>query len=395
MKAYQISAKQLVGLALLTAFFAGSVVVFYDRIAPSLLGRWAGAKENGKVPDPPIAGITDPSVTTDEKNNREVYETMSPGVVNITSTTYVRDLFNVQQQEGSGSGAIIDKEGHILTNFHVIQGAAKLEVALSNGKSYKATKVGEDPDNDIAIIKITTPKENLTVIPLGSAKDLFVGQKVLAIGNPFGLERTLTTGVVSGLARQMRSELTQRFIEGGVIQTDASINPGNSGGPLLNSRGQMVGMNTMIYSPSGGSVGIGFAVPVDTAKRIVPDLLAYGHVRRPRLGIAPREVTPEIAEQLNLPVVQGLLVMKSFPGGAADRAGIKGLQMERRGYEIYYSGGDVITKIDDQPIVSRDDLDKVLGQKNLGDKVQVELIRNGKKVVVPLILTEGQDPRQQ
>lgn len=389
MKAYQISAKQLVGLALLTAFFAGSVVVFYEKFGPTLLGRWAGAKENEKV-ETVISEITDPSVATEEKNNSEVYKAMSPGVVNITSTTYVQDWFSVQPQQGTGSGSIIDKEGHILTNFHVVQGAAELDVALANGKHYKATKVGEDPDNDLAVIKIDAPKEALTVIPLGSSSDLFVGKKALAIGNPFGLDRTLTTGVVSGLSRPLRSEFTNRLIEGGVIQTDASINPGNSGGPLLDSRGKMIGINTMIYSPSGGSIGIGFAVPVDTAKHIIPDILAYGRVRRPRLGIVPRQLTPDIADQLQLPVQEGLLVMKVTPGSAAERAGIRGLQIQRNNYQVYYTGGDVVTKIDGQAVSTRDDMDKVLSSKKLGDKIPVEVVRDGKKTLVNVTLTEGQ-----
>jgi S1-C subfamily serine protease len=390
MKAYQVSARQLVLLAFVTALFAGGVVVFYEKFGPALLDRLAGAKTEtatGGFSEALPSGISDPSVTTDEKNNQEVYNALSPGVVNITSTTYVRDFFSVVPQQGGGSGSIIDKQGHILTNYHVIQGAQELDVALSNGKHYKARPVGEDPDNDLAVIKIDAPKDELTVVPLGNAKDLFVGQKVLAIGNPFGLDRTLTTGVVSGLSRPLRSEFTSRLIEG-VIQTDASINPGNSGGPLLNSRGQMIGINTMIYSPSGGSVGIGFAVPVDTAKRIIPDILAYGRVRRPKLGVVPRPLTPEIAEQLNLSVSEGLLVMQVFPGSSAERAGIRGLQLARQGRQIFYEGGDVITRIDDQPMRSRDDLDRALNAKSIGDRVQVEVLRDGRRVTLAVTLTE-------
>lgn len=389
MKAYQVSARQLVLLAFVTALFAGGVVVFYEKFSSTLMGRLAGAK-TGETATPTAAmpaGISDPSVTTDEKNNQEVYNAISPGVVNITSTTYVRDWFSVVPQQGTGSGSILDKEGHILTNYHVIQGAQELDVALANGRHYKAKIVGEDKDNDLAVIKINAPKESLTVVPLGNAKDLFVGQKVLAIGNPFGLDRTLTTGIVSGLSRPLRSEFTGRLIEG-VIQTDASINPGNSGGPLLDSRGRMIGINTMIYSPSGGSVGIGFAVPVDTAKRIIPDILAYGHVRRPKMGIGARPITPEIAEQLNLPVSEGLLVMQVWPGSAAERAGIRGLQIARAGRQLFYEGGDVITRVDNQPIRTRDDLDRVLNSKNIGDVVQVEVLRDGRRVTLAVKLTE-------
>src|SRR5262249_25321678 len=218
-------------------------VVFYDRFGPDLLGRFAGAK--GKAADTAVSKLTDPSVATDEQNNEEVYRAMSPGVVNITTTTEVRDLFYAYQQEGSGSGSVIDKEGHILTNFHVVRGAQKLTVTLANSnEGYPGEIVGFDEDNDLAIIRIKTSRDNLTPIPLGNSKDLIVGQKVLAIGNPFGLDRTLTTGIVSGLARPLRSEVTDRLIEG-VIQTDAAINPGNSGGPLLDSRGRIIGINTM------------------------------------------------------------------------------------------------------------------------------------------------------
>ena len=269
MRSYQITAKQLTLLALVTAVFASTAVLIYDRFGPSWLGRLAGAKvEKTYSENAPVAGLTDPAVASDEKNNQEVYNATSPGVVNITSisTVYVQDWFNAYPREskGSGSGSILDKEGRILTNFHVVQEADKLEVTLANGKKYPARQLGADPDNDLALIKIDAPGENLTTISLGISKDLFVGQKVLAIGNPFGFDRTLTTGIVSGLARPVRSEMTNRLIEG-VIQTDAAINPGNSGGPLLNSRGQLIGINTMIYSPSGGSVGIGFAVPIDVA----------------------------------------------------------------------------------------------------------------------------------
>ncbi|HZN10274.1 MAG TPA: trypsin-like peptidase domain-containing protein [Blastocatellia bacterium] len=390
MKAYQVSAKQLVLLSLVTAVFAGSVVVFYDRIGPALLGRLAGARvETLPASESAIPGLTDPSVATDERNNQEIYNSLSPGVVNITTTTVVRDWFAAYEtQGGSGSGAILDKEGHILTNFHVVQGARKLVVALANNNHYDAKPIGVDPDNDLAVVKIDAPRETLTPIPLGSSKELFVGQKVLAIGNPFGLDRTLTTGIVSGLARPLRSEFTDRLIEG-VIQTDAAINPGNSGGPLLDSRGRMVGINTMIFSPSGGSVGIGFAVPVDTARKIVPDILAYGRVRRPKLGVTSYPLDSRLAEALELPVQEGIMVMQVYPGTAAARAGIKGGdQQVRIGNQIAYIGGDVITGIDGQPVRTRDDLDRILGAKKIGDRVQVDVVRGRRRVTLEVELTE-------
>lgn len=386
---YHVTAKQLVLLALVTAVFAASAVVFYDRVGHWMLNRGADARNEKAEESQRLAGLTDPSVATDEKNNQEVYRAMSPGVVNITTTTLVRDFFAVYETTaGSGSGSIIDKEGHILTNFHVVQQAREIEVSLANNKKYKARALGADPDNDLAVLKIDAPAAELQPIPLGTSKELFVGQKVLAIGNPFGLDRTLTTGIVSGLSRPIRSEMTGRLIEG-VIQTDAAINPGNSGGPLLDSRGRQVGINTLIYSPSGGSVGIGFAVPIEAAKRIIPDILTYGRVRKPKLGISSLPLSPRLAEALELSVQEGLLVMQVEPGSAADRAGIQGgNERAQMGRQIILIGGDVITTIDNQPVKSRDDLDRVLNNKNLGDTVQVEFYRNGRKQRVNVTLSE-------
>ena len=337
---YQVSAKQLVLLALATAVFAASAVVSYDRLGAKIFGRFANAKDE-KAAEQAVAGITDSTVASDERNNQEIYQAMSPGVVNITSTTIVQDWFNAYPQQGSGSGSILDKDGHILTNFHVVQEAQKIEVSLANKKTYQAQVIGADPDNDLAVLKIAAPADELKTIPLGTAKDLFVGQKVLAIGNPFGLDRTLTTGIVSGLSRPIRSEMTKRLIEG-VIQTDAAINPGNSGGPLLNSKGQMIGINTMIYSPSGGSVGIGFAVPVETAKRVIAEILQFGRVRKPRLGIQSTPLFARLASALELPVQEGLLVMTVTPGGAAAKAGIQGgNERAQLGRSIILIGGDI------------------------------------------------------
>ncbi len=387
---YQITAKQIIALALITAVFAASGALFYDRFGSALLGRWAGAKVGkGYDEGSQLRAITDPSVATDEKNNQEVYDAMSPGVVNITSKVIVRDWFEAYQTtRGSGSGSILDKQGHILTNYHVVQGASELEVALANGAKYPAQLIDADPDNDLAVIKIEARGANLTTIPLGESKDLRVGQKVLAIGNPFGLDRTLTTGIVSGLARPIRSEMTNRIIEG-VIQTDAAINPGNSGGPLLNSRGQMIGINTMIYSPSGGSVGIGFAVPVDTAKRVVSDILQYGRVRKPRLGIQSITLNAPLANALDLPVSEGLMVTGVISGAAADKAGIKGPTDEVQvGRYTIPVGGDIIVGIDGQKIASSDDLDRALNNKNVGDRVQVEVVRGRRRTTLTIQLAE-------
>jgi S1-C subfamily serine protease len=395
MKSYQITAKQLTMLALVTAVFASSAVLIYDRFGPSLLGRLAGAKvEKTYSENAPVAGLTDPAVASDEKNNQEVYNATSPGVVNITSTStvYVQDWFNAypQKSQGSGSGSILDKEGRILTNFHVVQDADKLEVTLANGKRFPARALGADPDNDLALIKIDAPGENLTTISLGTTKDLFVGQKVLAIGNPFGFQRTLTTGIVSGLARQLKSEITNRLIDS-VIQTDAAINPGNSGGPLLNSRGQLIGINTMIYSPSGGSVGIGFAVPVETAKRVISDIQQYGRVRKPSLGVEGLPLTrfgSQLIRALELPVSEGIMIVRVTPGSSAERAGLRDAEEVQVGRYLVPLG-DIITKIDGNSVTKQDDLDHVLNNKNIGDSVQLEIMRSGRRQTVTVQLAEA------
>ena len=397
MNTYHVTAKQLVLLALVTAVFAASAVVLYDRAGDWLLNRGANAEKNPTAiaeDQQRLAGLTDPSVATDEKNNAEIYKLMSPSVVNITSTTIVQDFFYAYPQQGSGSGSILDKEGHILTNYHVVQEAQKIDVSLNNSKSYKARLLGADPDKDLAVLKIDAPAAELSPIVFGTSKELFVGQKVLAIGNPFGLERTLTTGIVSGLSRPIRSEMTNRLIEG-VIQTDAAINPGNSGGPLLDSRGRQIGINTMIYSPSGGSVGIGFAVPIEAAKKIIPDILAYGRVRKPKLGIAAYPLSGRLADALELPVQEGLLVMQVEPGSSASRAGIQGgSERAQLGRQIILIGGDVITSIDGQPIRNTDDLDRAISDRNLGETVKVEIVRGGRKQMLSVTLSELPNARR-
>ncbi len=386
---YQITAKQLIVLALITAVFAASGVLIYDRFGSELLGRWAGAKTEKAAEETQIRALTDPSVASDEKNNREVYDAVSPGVVNITSTVYVQDWFSVYPQKGSGSGSVLDKEGRILTNYHVVQDAEELVVTLANKKNYPAQVLGADPDNDLAVVKINAPPAELTPVQVGGSEELFVGQKVLAIGNPFGLDRTLTTGVISGLARPVKSEITGRLIDG-AIQTDAAINRGNSGGPLLDSRGRMIGINTMIYSPSGGSVGIGFAVPAKTAKRVIEDIKTYGRVRKPRLGIEAIPLSrfgSQLIRALDLPVNEGLMVISVVPGSGADKSGMRNAEEVQVGrYAVPL--GDVITKVDGQAVSQQDDLDRVLNGKNVGDRVQVEIVRDGRRLTLNVQLAE-------
>ena len=283
---YQLSARQILLLAFASALIAVGVTALIYNYGKLMLAK-SGADMTLAEQAPP-AGISDPSSVSDEQNNIEVYKSISPGVAFINTTTYQQDFWgDVSEGKGNGSGSVIDSNGNILTNYHVIEGAQKVTVSFGGDKVYPAKVVGGDPDTDLAIIKIDPPA-GMTVVPLGDSDRLTVGQKVLAIGNPFGLDRTLTTGVISGLQRPIRSRPvagapTGRPIDA-AIQTDASINPGNSGGPLLDKFGKMIGINSQILSPAGGSVGVGFAITVSTAKRIIPQLLQFGEVRRPKLG---------------------------------------------------------------------------------------------------------------
>ena len=374
---YKLSARQILAVALVSALFAAGAIAVVDRLANRF--QPSSSASNGTPP----AGITDPATATDEQNNIEVYRTLSPGVVNVHSTSYARDFFGfVEPQEGSGSGSVIDSEGNILTNYHVIEGATKLAVSFGGQKNYAAQLVGGDPDTDLAVIKlIEKPKEPLTIITLGDSDKLDVGQKVLAIGNPFGLDRTLTTGVISGLQRPIRAR-NGRPIEG-AIQTDASINPGNSGGPLLDSHGRMIGINSQILSPSGASAGVGFAVPVNIAKRIVPQLLKSGEVRRPKLGIGTRDVQP-LKGQLDLPVSDGVIIIQVAPGEAAANAGLRGVTQTENGD---FAIGDIVLGMDNEKIANTDDLYRLLDKHQVGDTVQLQILRNGRRMSVPVRLT--------
>jgi S1-C subfamily serine protease len=378
---YKLSARQILAIALLSALFAAGSVACFDRFSNRLQPNTSAYTET------PPAGITDPSVATDEQNNIEVYKASAPGVAFITTTTYRQDFFGMTERgEGSGSGSVIDNEGHILTNYHVIEGAQKVTVSFGADKNYPAEVIGRDPDTDLAVLKVNAPKEQLRVVPLGDSDQLTVGQKVLAIGNPFGLDRTLTTGVISGLQRPIRAR-NGRDIEG-AIQTDASINPGNSGGPLLDSRGRMIGINSQILSPSGGgSVGVGFAVPVNIAKRVVPELIKNGVVRRPKMGVRTSAIK-DLGEQARLPVSEGLIVLQVTPGGAAAAAGLRGVTQTEDGDILL---GDIITAVDGEKMVSANDLYRILDKHQIGDVVQVEVMRDNRLTTVPVRLTEGPD----
>ena len=382
---YQLSARQILFLALASAFITAGIVIALSGFGTIWQARNVA---NVALAEYAPAGISEPSAVTDEQNSIEVYKSLSPGVAFITSTSYQQDYFGeIQEGKGSGSGSVIDNQGHILTNYHVIEDAQKLTVSLGGDKVYPAKVIGGDPDTDLAVIQIEVPKEGLTVVPIGDSDKLSVGQKVLAIGNPFGLDRTLTTGVISGLQRPIRSVPVSgapngRVIEG-AIQTDASINPGNSGGPLLDKYGKMIGINSQILSRSGGSVGVGFAIPVSIAKRVVPQLIQFGEVRRPKLGIDGVSVGKLKEQGLNLPLENGLLVRSVLAGSATQNAGIRGLARDANGDVVL---GDIITSIDGEKINEVDDLYRYLDKKQIGDTVQVEVFRSGKTLTVPVKL---------
>jgi putative serine protease PepD len=331
------------------------------------------------------------AVTEDEKNNIAVYEKVADGVVNVTSIAFQMDFFfNAFPTQGSGSGSIIDTKGHILTNHHVVANAQKLEVTLADGSKWSARLIGSDPDNDLAVIKIDTPKEKLKVIPMGDSKNLRIGQKVLAIGNPFGLQRTLTTGIISSLGRTIRSE-SGILIED-VIQTDAAINPGNSGGPLLSSEGEIIGINSAIISPSGGSVGIGFAIPVNTAKRVIPQLIAKGYVTYPWIGASIQSLIPEVAKFLKLKVERGAMIAAVEKSGPADKAGLKGgNQRVQVGNMIVIVGGDIVVKADQHDVKTHDELIRYIREKKPGDTIVLKIFRKGNFEEVKVTL--GERPR--
>jgi len=326
------------------------------------------------------------ALDAEEQNNISVYHKNIGSVVNITSKAVTFDFFyGLVPEEGQESGFIIDKEGHILTNYHVIADARQIEVTLHNRKKYRATIVGTDRSHDLAVVQIKAP--DLTPMALGDSGNLQVGQKVYAIGNPFGLAGTLTRGIVSSI-RSVQEPDGMTIDE--AIQTDASINPGNSGGPLLNMHGEVIGINTMIASSVGQSAGIGFAIPINTAKAVINDLLTLGRVRRPALGVRTIPIDPELAEQLGLASDYGLLIVQAVPGGAADNAGLRGGN-ERAflGNIPITVGGDLIVAIDDQKVEDQQELAKIMNNHRAGDTVRITIYRGKKKMDVKVTLGEA------
>jgi S1-C subfamily serine protease len=314
----------------------------------------------------------------DEKNTIEVFKNASPSVVYITTIAVRRNLFSLNVYEipkGTGSGFIWDRDGRIVTNYHVIAEANRIEVTLADHSTWKAVLVGAAPDRDLAVLQISAPAAKLHPIPVGDSQTLQVGQKVFAIGNPFGLDQTLTTGVVSALGRQITA-VTGRTIHD-VIQTDAAINPGNSGGPLLDSAGRLIGVNTAIYSPSGASSGIGFAVPVGEVNRVVPQVIRHGKVVRPGLGLslANRRLTRDLD-------LQGVLVLGVVPGSSAEKAGLRGTQQVRGGLIL----GDIILAVNGTPVEDYNSLRDEIERYRVGETVTLTLLRDNRRIEVPVTL---------
>ena len=356
---------------------------------------WAGSRWGERqAPSVQAVPVSFPSskggeLMGDEAIYVKIYSQAAPAVANIVTRTLEYDVFmEPVAAEGAGSGFVIDPRGYILTNFHVVQGAQTISVMLGDRSHYDAKFIGADERNDIALVKIDPKGRALTALAMGDSDSLRVGQRVLAIGNPFGFQSTLTTGVVSALGRTVQT--SQTTVIDGAIQTDAAINQGNSGGPLLNSHGEVIGINSAIYTPSGTTAGIGFAIPIGTARQIAQDLISEGRVRRASMGVEVRILTPAVAEALRLPVSEGMLIERVVPGGAAERAGLRGGNHQAiLGLRRILLGGDVITSIDGRSISGQNDLTLALNRKRPGDIVKVEYYRDGKKMQTQVTLGDA------
>jgi S1-C subfamily serine protease len=374
--------------------------IFLAALVLMLGAYWAGARFGPRQPtnveavpsggsnSPTPVAQRDASLTDDESINVRIYRQASPAVANILTKATEYDFFmDPVPVEGAGSGFVIDPRGYILTNYHVVEGAQSIEVVLGDQSRYPAKFVGADQRNDVALVKIDPKGKHLVALSLGDSGSLQVGQKVLAIGNPFGFQSTLTTGVVSALGRTVQTSQTTFIDE--AIQTDAAINRGNSGGPLINSHGEVIGINSAIYTPSGTTAGIGFAIPINTAKNIANDLITDGRVHRAFLGVETLPIGGWLGEALDLPVKEGLLVERATKGGPAAAAGIHGGdRVAEAGMRRIAIGGDVIVAIDSQKVVSQLDVNLALNHKRPGDNITVTVYRGGKKMDIPVKLGE-------
>ena len=380
---------KLIRPAIFALVFAGTFFYFTtwrSNAHPSILHPTDWLSHPAQVEITEAAG--NEGLDSEEQNNILVYRKNIPSVVNVTSRAMTFDFFyGLQPQEGQGSGFVIDKEGHILTNYHVVADARQVEVTLHNRKKYKATVVGTDPAHDLAVIQIKAP--DLIPAVLGDSRNLQVGQKVYAIGNPFGLAGTMTRGIVSSI-RPVREPNGATIDE--AIQTDAAINPGNSGGPLMNWHGEVIGINTMILSSVGQNAGIGFAIPINTAKAVLNDLMTLGRVRRPALGVRTIPISAELADEMGLPVDYGLLIVQTIPGGSADLAGLHGgTERAYLGNIPIMLGGDLIVAIDGEKIEDEQTLSQMMNNHRAGDTVKVTIYRNKKKIDVNVALGEARE----
>ena len=349
-----------------------------------LLGWWLLYRLDRKPLTEPDAGpqpvVARGDLASEEKTAVEIFRNNSPAVVYITTIELRRNLFNLNVYEipkGTGSGFIWDREGRIVTNYHVIEDANRVEVTLADQSVWKGVIVGVAPDKDLAVLRISAPAEKLRTLPIGESHNLLVGQKVFAIGNPFGLDQTMTSGIVSALGREIQA-VTGRTIQG-VIQTDAAINPGNSGGPLLDSAGRLIGVNTAIYSPSGGSAGIGFAVPVDVVNRVVPEIIRHGRVIKPGLGVSVAH--DKLAQRLG---IDGVLVINIEPGSSAAKSGLRGTTKEMGEVVL----GDIIVAVNGRRVHTFDELRNEMEQYRVGEQVTLTVVRDGREVQLRAVLEE-------
>jgi S1-C subfamily serine protease len=372
----------ILALAIAGAFFYFTTWRSNSRVSALHPANWFSQPANVEITE--AAGGE--QLDSEEQNNISVYKKNIPSVVNVTSRAMTFDFFyGLVPQEGQGSGFVIDKDGHILTNYHVIAEARQVEVTMHNRKKYKATVIGTDPAHDLAVIQIKAA--DLVPAVLGDSHNLQVGQKVYAIGNPFGLAGTMTRGIVSSI-RPVREPNGATIDE--AIQTDAAINPGNSGGPLMNWHGEVIGINTMILSSVNQNAGIGFAIPINTAKAVLNDLMTLGRVRRPALGVRTIPISPELAAEIGLPADYGLLILQVTPGGSADLAGLRGGdQRAYLGNSLIMLGGDLIVAIDGEKVTDEDDLAQMMNDHRAGDTVKITIYRGKKKMEVQVPLGEA------